>query len=129
MASFRSEETDTPTDQGWRSLTSFCGKARPPIERPSPSYHPLIFHSLDVAAVGQALLSRRSDLAAGLAAALGLEAEATTALLVRLLPLHDVGKFAPRGPGDQHNRHRRKYQGGSILHGRGTTAICSQGGG
>jgi CRISPR-associated endonuclease/helicase Cas3 len=96
MASFRSEETDTPSDQGWRSLTSFWGKARPPAERPSPSYHPLIFHSLDVAAVGRALLSRWPDLAAGLAAALGLEVEAATALLVRLLALHDLGKFARR---------------------------------
>ena len=81
---------------GWRDLTSFWGKARPPSGRPSPSYHPLIFHSLDVVAVGQSLLARWPDLAGRLATALGLEVEAATALLVRLLALHDPGKFARR---------------------------------
>src|SRR5271166_4311878 len=87
---------DIPPMKIWRELASFWGKARPPVERPLPSYHPLIFHSLDVAAVGQALLTRWPGLAVRLAAALGLEVEASTALLIRLLALHDLGKFARR---------------------------------
>ena len=87
---------DAALDAGWRDLTTFWGKARPPVDRPSPSHHPLIFHSLDVAAVGQVLLARWPSLARHLAAALGLEIEAATALVVRLLALHDLRKFARR---------------------------------
>jgi CRISPR-associated endonuclease/helicase Cas3 len=56
----------------------------------------LIFHSADVAAVGQVLLARWPGLAVRLAATLGSEVEAATALLIRLLALHDLGKFARR---------------------------------
>jgi len=95
MANIRSRETASP-EKGWRDLAVFWGKARPPVDRPSPSYHPLIFHSLDVAAVGRVLLARWPGLAVRLAAALGLEVEAATTLLIRLLALHDLGKFARR---------------------------------
>lgn len=60
-----------------------------------PSCHPLIFHSLDVAAVGEVLLQRWPGLARRLASTLGLDEELAAALLVRLLALHDLGKFAP----------------------------------
>ena len=96
MTILRSGDTDASPWATWRDLTIFWGKARPPAGRPSPSYHPLIFHSLDVAAVGEALLARWLDLAARLAAGLGLEVNAATALLIRLLALHDLGKFARR---------------------------------
>jgi Cas3, HD domain len=96
MAIIRSGNTDASPWDTWRDLTAFWGKARPPADRPSPSYHPLVFHSLDVAAVGQVVLARWPGLSVRLAAALGLEIEAATALLTRLLALHDLGKFACR---------------------------------
>ena len=96
MTNIRSGVADAASERTWRELATFWGKARPPTDRPSPSYHPLIFHSLDVAAVGQALLAHWPGLAVRLAAALGSEVEAATALLVRLLALHDLGKFARR---------------------------------
>jgi HD domain len=100
MTNLRSGETDASSGNAWRDLTIFWGKARPPADRPSPSYHPLIFHSLDVAAVGQILLSRWPGLAAGLATALGWEVEAATALVIRLLALHDLGEIRPPVSGE-----------------------------
>src|SRR5437764_10455696 len=75
-------------------LVRLWGKARPPLDRPSPSYHPLICHSLDVAAVGQMLLARWPALRRRLAALMGLEPEHASQLLIHLLALHDIGKFA-----------------------------------
>lgn len=88
----RSGISDTAS---WRDLAVFWGKARPPAERPLPSRHPLIFHSLDVAAVGEVLIRRWPGLGRRLASALGLDNDLLAALLVRLLALHDLGKFAP----------------------------------
>jgi CRISPR-associated endonuclease/helicase Cas3 len=96
MANLRPAATDASPRTAWQDLAIFWGKARPPADRPSPSHHPLIFHSLDVAAVGQALLARWPGLATRLAAAFGLEVEAATGLIIRLLALHDLGKFARR---------------------------------
>jgi CRISPR-associated endonuclease/helicase Cas3 len=56
--------------------------------------HLLPYHSLDVAAVGWLLLSPDRPLTQRLAAQLNLEPEALRKLLVFLLGLHDIGKFA-----------------------------------
>ena len=71
----------------------FWGKARP--QRPDgPAWHPLPFHSLDVAAVGATVLSRDRCLATRMAELLGLPRDTAIPLLCLLLGLHDVGKFA-----------------------------------
>lgn len=74
-------------------LVLFWGKARPIVGRQGPTFHPLIFHSLDVAAVGQSILGGWPSLRARLASALGLDPITVSDLLVRLLALHDLGKF------------------------------------
>lgn len=76
-------------------IIRFWGKARP--QRPDgPSWHPLLFHSLDVAAVGAAVLSCDRYLAIRMADLLGLRSDVAVSLLCRMLCLHDVGKFAKR---------------------------------
>jgi CRISPR-associated endonuclease/helicase Cas3 len=74
-------------------LLSFWGKARPsPASR--YSFHPFLYHSLDVAAVGKEMLKRRPDIVAHGADRLGMTTDRTEALLVFLLALHDVGKVS-----------------------------------
>ena len=58
------------------------------------SYHPLVFHCLDVAACGQVYLDRNPGLLHQLACWLGLDEASTRQLLVFLLAVHDLGKFA-----------------------------------
>ena len=100
MADAESGGADASPEKTWRDLTLFWGKARPSADRPSPTYYPLIFHSLDVAAVGWVLLRRWPGLASRLRSALKLELTAGIDLLVRLLVLHDLGKFARKFPGE-----------------------------
>ena len=69
------------------------GKARPAPEA-RHSWHPLVYHCLDVAAVGKALLRQRSDKLAGLAVHLGSDPEVIADLLAFLLALHDIGKLS-----------------------------------
>ena len=76
-------------------ILHFWGKARPHLPH-GPRWHPLAFHCLDVAAVGDALLSRNRGLAQSLSDLLGVPPESTCLLLRRLLCLHDIGKFAKR---------------------------------
>ena len=71
-------------------LLQYWGKAQP---KPEPGdaaalvpWHPLVYHSLDVAAVGQVLL-RAND-------RLGLDGADTEALFCFLLALHDLDKFS-----------------------------------
>ena len=73
----------------------FWGKARPrdPV---GPRWHPLVFHALDVAAAGDALLTRQPGLARILSRLLGLRQDDACRLLLVLLCLHDIGKFAKR---------------------------------
>ena len=73
----------------------FWGKARPHFDY-GPRWHPLAFHGLDVAAVGDVLLSRDRGLAQRLSDLLGVPPEPARLLLRRLLCLHDIGKFAKR---------------------------------
>ena len=74
----------------------FWGKAQPLRPECGPGWHPLIFHSLDVAAVGEALLAKHRRMGDHLARLLDLEREETARLATWLLCLHDVGKFAKK---------------------------------
>lgn len=73
---------------------TFWGKARPSADASAP-YHPIIYHLLDVAAVADALLEVRPLGRARAAALLGLPPQQAHDLLVALIALHDLGKFAP----------------------------------
>lgn len=71
----------------------FWGKARPASDR-DPLIHPLWMHSLDVAAVGAAVLRHRPDLVARIAGALGWSSADFIRLWPFVLALHDLGKFS-----------------------------------
>lgn len=74
-------------------LFHFWGKARSsPVSR--HPFHPFVYHSLDVAAVGKVMLKRRPDMVAQFADRFGMTADQTESLLVFLLALHDVGKIS-----------------------------------
>ncbi len=73
---------------------SFWGKAQPLEPGHGPQWHPLPYHCLDVAAVGEALLTRHRGLRQSLSGLLGLPSEETVSVVCFLLCLHDVGKFA-----------------------------------
>ena len=70
----------------------FWGKARPLCADHGPGWHPLAFHCLDVAAVGQSLLAKHRRLGDHLSRLIGLDREETARLAVFLLCLHDIGK-------------------------------------
>ena len=73
---------------GLASLLLFWGKARP--ETPDILWHPLVYHGLDVAAAGHALVEERG-LPHGLASAFG---DRWSGILGYLLALHDIGKLS-----------------------------------
>ena len=77
-------------------IFSFWGKARPLDSDSGPQWHPLVLHCLDVAAVGDALLARHSGIAGRLCGLLGLARDEATPVILHLLALHDIGKFARR---------------------------------
>ena len=83
------------TDLGDTETLHFWGKARP-NDPAGPRWHPLVFHCLDVAAVGEALLERHDGLARSLSGLLELPRDDVARLLRLLLCLHDIGKFAKR---------------------------------
>ncbi|MBL4608232.1 MAG: CRISPR-associated helicase Cas3' [Pseudomonadales bacterium] len=72
----------------------YWGKAKPTTDEKSVQYHLLPYHSLDVAAVGQVLLSRHSSLNLRLSELMDLPTEKTIECIVFLLGIHDLGKFA-----------------------------------
>ncbi len=78
------------------SLIQFWGKTKAAASgNGAPISHSLVHHSLDVAAVAERLLTvfpRRLAFMAGLC---GAGPEAMKALLIRLIALHDIGKFHP----------------------------------
>ena len=77
-------------------IFKFWGKAQPQVRGDGPDCHPLVFHCLDVAAVGQTILKRHDTLARRFASLLNLGQEDTVRLLTYLLCIHDIGKFAKK---------------------------------
>ena len=71
----------------------YWGKAGDDIEKSEP-YHLLAYHSLDVAAAGEVLLSKRSHMLQRLADLMQLSAPQAQRWCVFLLGVHDLGKFA-----------------------------------
>ena len=75
------------------SSFKYWGKAKPKAE--TPSWHPLIYYSLDVAASGRVFLQRHDRLRTDLAKTLGLgDDQLFLAWMTFFLALHDIGKFA-----------------------------------
>ena len=59
-----------------------------------PPCHPLVYHSLDVAAVGSVVLSSHPTYLRRVSEMIGLDGETTRRWLLWLLAHHDIGKFA-----------------------------------
>lgn len=74
-------------------VTEFWGKARPRSDS-GPVWHPLAYHSLDVAAAMAAMLDIRPAWARAVASAAGLPVAEARHRLVLAAALHDLGKFA-----------------------------------
>jgi len=71
----------------------YWGKAHP-VDISGTPYHLLVYHSLDVAAVGRQILEVDHRLLNQLAAQLSMKPKNVKSLLVWALSLHDIGKFA-----------------------------------
>ena len=76
-----------------KDYLSYWGKARPRPDAAHP-WHPVAYHSLDVAACGRALLERNHLWRNRLSAPLQLGDEKFLAFATFLLALHDIGKFS-----------------------------------
>ena len=72
----------------------YWGKAKRDHRETGDDYHLLVYHSLDVAAVGWSLLNSDSRLARDLAAFLEVDTQQLRTLFCFCLALHDLGKFA-----------------------------------
>ena len=72
------------TDLGDTDTLHFWGKARP-NDPAGPRWHPLVFHCLDVAAVGEALIERHDGLARSLSGLLELPRDDMARLLASSL--------------------------------------------
>lgn len=79
-----------------RELMRFWGKAQPRDPARGPSWHPLAYHSLDVAATARALFRRDEGLQERFSELTGLRCEDVMPVLCYLLGTHDIGKFAQR---------------------------------
>ena len=75
-------------------LLRFWGKAQPRDPGRGPEWHPLAYHSLDVAAVGEALLTSHGGVGDCISGLLGLPRDESDRVTCYLLALHDIGKFA-----------------------------------
>lgn len=77
-----------------RSYFRFWGKARADSSDLAAEFHLLVYHNLDVAAVGCVLLEKHPFLLGRLASAMQLSAKDAKCWFIFLLGLHDLGKFA-----------------------------------
>lgn len=77
-------------------ICSFWGKAQPVDPGQGPDWHPLAFHSLDVAAVGHAILTSDRSLRDRFCALLGMKTDVAVPIICYLLAIHDIGKFAKK---------------------------------
>ena len=78
------------------NLLQFWGKARSRNLGGGPEWHPLAYHCLDVAAVGDAFLATDHGFGHRIARLLGLSRSDAESLVRFLLGLHDIGKFAKK---------------------------------
>lgn len=76
-----------------RWIHAYWGKARPGALETHP-WHPLAWHSLDVAAAMLAILEMRPALLVAVAKAAGFSVEETRRRLMLVAAFHDLGKFA-----------------------------------
>ena len=72
------------------------GKANKPDSQGALSYHLLVYHCLDVAAVGHVLLQKDKHLLNRFTEITSLSDEVTTKLITFYLAIHDIGKFSDR---------------------------------
>lgn len=77
-------------------ICSFWGKAQPIDPGQGPDWHPLPFHSLDVAAVGGAILELDRSLCDRLSTLMGVNSDLAVPIICYLLAIHDIGKFAKK---------------------------------
>jgi CRISPR-associated endonuclease/helicase Cas3 len=77
-------------------IADYWGKARPDAcaAKRGVLWHPLAYHSLDVAAAGDAYLEANPGALDRLAQLIGEDREAVRASFILALALHDLGKFA-----------------------------------
>lgn len=76
-----------------RLTLRYWGKARPQTGS-DPRWHPIVYHSLDVAACGRKLPEADQGRRRSLARLSSLDEEARLAWLSFLLAIHDLGKFS-----------------------------------
>ena len=76
------------------SYYRYWGKAKRNGEDEGEAYHLLVYHSLDVAAVGYTLLQQHESLLQHLTQLTGMDTEDFKKWAVFFLSLHDLGKFA-----------------------------------
>ena len=72
------------------------GKANKPDSQDASSYHLLVYHCLDVAAVGHVLLQNDKHLLKRFTEITSLSDEIVTDLITFYLAIHDIGKFSDR---------------------------------
>ena len=72
------------------------GKANKPDSQDASSYHLLVYHCLDVAAVGHVLLQKDKHLLNRFTEITSLSDEIVTDLITFYLAIHDIGEFSDR---------------------------------
>ncbi len=77
-----------------QSYFKYWGKVRSSKDESGEPYHLLVYHSLDVAAVGSVLLKRHPTLSTQLSDLTGLDISEFKKWAIFFLALHDIGKFA-----------------------------------
>ena len=83
------------TDQSQQALCfEYWGKAQSQSEQADADYHLLVYHCLDVAAVGQAILDANTGLKSDLVSFLDITEAQLSSVFSFMLTLHDLGKFA-----------------------------------
>lgn len=79
--------------QSGDSIFHYWGKADP-ADPDEPKWHPLVYHSLDVAACGQELLRQQPAWLKNLSRLTEIEADTLEPWLIFMLAAHDLGKFS-----------------------------------
>ncbi|HQC00709.1 MAG TPA: CRISPR-associated endonuclease Cas3'', partial [Methanospirillum sp.] len=77
--------------QGADHMYQYWGKTR---KDGDPNYHLLVYHSLDVAAVGNRFLYHHPILVSRISSALNIEQDQVIPFISFLLAIHDLGKFS-----------------------------------